>query len=543
MSLILPVAVLGVLGVLAFHMVRPVTRRLRISMSTLMEQPPPSKSPKNKLSLRHLVASPRFWLRMAAMVLVLVSIFPFATARQAQHSAISAVRFVVDLSPSMGVGTRLADAQAAFRDALTAIDETVEESATCVEVALVASAGATQILNSSNVDGDVFVVGRDGVPAAQLIDALRLPGPCARPVSHAILVTDQAPRDIETGQFSGVMIWHQLGQPETNVALTELRLSGGGLTGQEARVQIQAEAFGEQPAALSVEVTHPGGSDVVPMRRDQGGAGFWVGETAFLQAGLYSARLVDPQALAGDDRLSVELSAESSIGIDWRLSSPAPTRLPVLGSEQGGVLVAPLGSVSMSPSGRYILAYDFVSIPDSRIGIFIEDHPLLQNLNFDVLERAGPDAPALPPNVVPEHVAVISGEGGPWILASGDGRGAIVPFAPDGGTDIAQLSYLVLANALRYVTAEDVAPRAQHLDPDGDPIARILLEADTARPLADPPNYALLLASSPSAPQVTLAGIEPRVPLAPVLFALALLALLLDRMVGPVWSRRVRYDL
>ena len=166
----------------------------------------------------------------------------------------------------------------------------------------------------------------------------------------------------------------------------------------------------------------------------------------------------------------------------------------------------------------------------------MQEHPLLDALNFDVLEANLPGGlEELPAGF--NSVLTDDKDGGHTIVALRTDPPAVIVPTPDEGTeDRRALSLLMLGNALHFLaTASAEKPLLPiHLSPDGEPVMGALYESDTARALTSPPDMSVL-DTRPHSPIGNDRG-ERDSGLVPWLMALAALALLLERIIGVSWK-------
>src|SRR5690554_5927055 len=99
-------------GVIAWHARTSTFRDIRVSVARFMPQPPRSNAPRTKISLTKPLTSIRFWLRVAAIGLLLGALVLSGVRLPAVTEATVGLRVVLDVSASMGVGSRLEEAVA-----------------------------------------------------------------------------------------------------------------------------------------------------------------------------------------------------------------------------------------------------------------------------------------------------------------------------------------------------------------------------------------------------------------------------------------------
>ena len=175
----------------------------------------------------------------------------------------------------------------------------------------------------------------------------------------------------------------------------------------------------------------------------------------------------------------------------------------------------------------------------------MRDHPILDGVSFDVLEAMAPQ-PVNPQSAHPLNSVVRPEAGdGVWVAIRENPRGAIVP-APvnSANQDVSRLSKLIFYNALAWV-ADGAATQSLPLryeTADGKVIPNARAESNTARQLAAPGNLALLQ-EPPVAPALDDGEARTTFGLwAPWVFLAVLCVMLLERLVGLIWSRSRAQD-
>lgn len=548
--MIWPAALLSIaaLGVLAYHMVRPNYRDLRLSMARLMPDPPTSSAPKNRLSLTTPISSIRFWLRVMLLVAAALALGPrlwperFAPPPEADNGGL---RIVIDVSPSMalpsGSPTRL---EAAVRLAEEALAEALarEPAPGCIDLVLAGRGSGTTLTGPSlaaHVE-DLQPIS-DGRPASDILRALQASGSslCAAP-RHALIYTDQPAQPVPAAVFAGAALWQQLGEPVANVALASASMSGGGLGGTAARLDLRAMVYGDNPQRVTLRITGPGGVSDVALRPDGLGGGGWMGSMPVTDGGRYDVRLLDGGEFAADDRAFIDIAAPGVPALDWQLTTlPAPVWVEGMDRDDP-ILVSNADFSNALPAGRFLWTYPgWDQTTALQIGPFVDDHPALDTLNLDVFERAPPAPPARLPAGME---ALLRPEGLPdtaWIAIRQNPPGIIVPAPLLAGTDDrAAMSRVIFFNALRWLSA-DAAQGELELDwrdAGGAVVVQPWRESETARPLGSRDDPMLVF---------DLAAPDPRAvdhdpgdnPFAAWLIALVSVLFALDRLIGANWSR------
>jgi hypothetical protein len=550
------------LCVIAFHLVSPNFRDIRLSMAHLMPPPPKSQASKYRFSLRNLVASWLFWLRFLCVVLIAMALYPMALTvpvpvpeAGAQH-----FRLIFDVSASMGVENR--DGQPRIIEAsvlgaraleqMTQIE--TEASDVCIDVAFVAGGVTFAPMPQGLARVTAAVPYAQGSPMATLISALTLAAPtgCNTTPTHVVVVTDQPPQTVNQAAFSGHLMWQQVGAARDNLAIWSVDVTAATLRQTTPMIDIRIASFGTMPRSVTAEFEGPNGASTVAMRRDETRAGGWRADVAFDGAGTYRVRLLDGGAMLVDDTVELELGAVDRVAVDWRLETiTRPSSLLEVVEGDTTIVVAPYqGADMVLPEGPFVLVYDgwsnMAGGPPQTIGPFMRDHPILAGINFDVLERVAPRPASLSEELGLAHVIRPNTGAGTWVgvrdTIRDTARGAIVPLAfGSASEDVSGLSRLMFYNALSWVAKGHSADVAvlRYVDQNGETVPNARVESNTARALSDSASLSFLRdpvrvadAGDPSGP------ITRNSPATPWLIGSTIILILLERLFGLIWDRR-----
>jgi hypothetical protein len=535
-------------------MVRPNFRDIRVSMAHLLPSPPPSQAPKRTFSIRALVASWLFWLRLVCVALVALALYPMTVGVAQDQNGPQHFRLVLDLSASMAVehsgGALRMDAarilaQQAFAKMSALQSETPE---TCVDVAFVT--GGVTVVPAARAERllEVAEASAEGASVATLLSAVSLAAPnaCDSIPTHAVVVSDQPPQPVPPDRFAGAVIWQQVGIPRDNRAIWSARVNSGYLRDASRSIDLRVASFGTVPPAVSATVEGPSGTSLVAMRLDETRAGGWRADIPFEGAGTYRVTLADGGALSVDDTIVLELGPIDRIAVDWQVPDlPRPQALLQVGEGSTTITVAQYagGNVPL-PEGPFVLVYEGWPTPrQNTIGPFMRDHPILEGINLDVFERV---VPRTVEGLEIDGLASVirpNGQAGIWIGVRDVPRGAIVPRAAGAANDdVRGLSKLMFYNALSWVaqSANSVAPPPIYVTKDAQSVPNALAESNTARALSDPVTLALLeepfIPGTRADPEGALAQQDS--PLTPWLIAMVLAVLLIERGIGLIWKRQ-----
>lgn len=543
-----------ILAIIAFHMVRPNTRRLRVSMSAYLEDPPASRAPRVKFSLSRPITSLRFWVRMLLALTALAAIWQNFKVPALDREAVTNARFVLDLSPSMDVrdaaGTRRLDL--ALAEVQLASDWVASEAVAlgeeiCVDVALVAGAGAPRLVRLAAFDPEAVEVGREGMAPSRLLDAFSLTSERGCPsAGKAMVFTDLPQTSLGTGFGLENTLWVQVGAPVFNAGIEAVEVTGGGLGGQDATLHMRATVYGEALDSPSVSIIGPFGTTTVDLSPDPGREGGWTAQLETPEPGDYLFELLDGGAYSGDDRVAVSVAELDRVSVDWRLTGfPKPAALEQVRGT--GILVIPVDQLGDDlPDRSFVAVYaGFDPRSGQQIGPFLDHHPLLNGINLDAFETVAPRrAPGVLAETSDMDAVMRGGAPGtlpePWIMARDFPPSAIVPFGPFTDAQSRNLSFQLLANALRFASGleQERALPIRYVSTGGEAVANPAFEAQTARPLAEVPNYVAV--SLASVPERELEEVGNQASLVPWLLMLVLALACVERVIGLQWSRTAR---
>ena len=357
-------------ALLAWHLVRPNFRDLRISMAEFLPDLQQSSALRGRISLVPPIASPPFLLRMLVLAAMVAALWSSLLPRlpDANNDTTTHLRIVLDLSPSMGLGSRLDSAAHAIDVIRSRMEERHPNS--CIDIALVGETIRTVEINLIDVLLTSIRTEAHGIPASSLLSALELPGgKCTSRPTHGVMVTDLPPTP-NTGGFDGVLAWWQLGSPLPNFALTGLHLTGIGLGSEEPSLIVSAYGYGSVNATPTLSLTGPSGKSHAEMRPDVSRTGSWTAELPYSGAGIYEIALNQGGAYEGDDRVRTELPDLLRPAVDWQFADLS--RPP--GLSQGNrkdTLVTGFVPTAIPSDRPALLLYDgWRKSREARIGFF-----------------------------------------------------------------------------------------------------------------------------------------------------------------------------
>jgi hypothetical protein len=528
----------GLIAIAVWYMRRPNFTRLRVSAARFL----PSFKPPQEAHSVWKIAVPlmcwRFYLRLLLGGLLLASLLQWAAPQTANEALRIAV--VADVSHSMTAAIPdvkasevLSAALAEIADRLSSLDPppgsciVFREAGASVRERILTEPGQLRRLQPE--------IQQAGAPATTLFAALRRTTPNCLAL-QTIVITDRPMPAIPEAADPGSLIWIDVSQVRSNVGIAALSGLGSALEAASTPV-VEISGYGKPPGALTLSVETQAGQEIYTV--DTTGRPPWripielPSEEAILT-------LTPGGAYSGDDRARVRLGVAQRLVVDWQLSDFPMPSLPgwlaagsgeamdlrvveVSATEAGGPGISDIPTVFVYPG---LLSAGSVP-PGEGLGVFIEQNPLLQDVNLDLLELSARPLPEMDPTMTP----ILRDARGVSIVAFGTVPRRVVIPGPVAEADdqISALSLTLLFNALRWVQDSDTSEAVlQYLGPDGTVIENAFFESNTHETRGSAGSLEALVLSEG---QVYVA------PQWPWFVFAATLILLLERVLGVTWRR------
>lgn len=465
-------------ALIAIQMVRPRFVRRAISAARFFAKLPPPKS-QARLAWQPPRPTRSFWLRLAAWTAAVVALLAMERARVVPRVDRLGVWLWIDTSASLtareGGGTRWAEAQAAalaWLDRLSAQYPTarIEWRLSAFDEArrdLAVGTGRAPELRAALLALSPRALGTNvGLIAAAGAGAPVLAS--GDSVTHLIVISD-LPRPGGLKETAVPIVWHEVGGAASNTGFTGLAAVRNPFTGSLARMRVVLQHAGRlEDAPSSLLVRPPGGVEIKRTDLAWRADGLGEIEIAVDAPGLYHVKLEAGAggACAFDDAVAWRVPPPRTVRVDWR--APGKEWVSHLGWEQVAIDAPDLRVISLAqldrvPVDRIPLLVLTEAEPASGpelISGFVEGHPLLDEMNFDVLERVGPRSLPLSPGGQFQFV-LRAGPNRGWVAVRSSPRACIVPEPPPpGAADGAavRLRQTLFFNALRFLLAEKPLP-------------------------------------------------------------------------------------
>lgn len=474
----------GMVAMVALHMRVRRHKAMDVSAAAFLLKLVDTRQPKFRWSLSAPLASALFWLRMTMLFALLLAVLTVALPALwlTQDSRSMGVWVIVDQSYSMsgrarGGGTLIEAARAEARAAIEAgFAHRRDGVQTCAFVwalgqklsPVVEGTGRDPIL----ADLDRVVPIPESASFALVGKTLREPAraekdPACKP-THVVVISDQPDPRLpdagpgETKSKRPVLLWRQVEADPANVGIAGVAANGGGMWDAGRSGSGQGGLSG-----VSVSLTpSPGGAPAPKVSLSGPKEG----------GGRYEARIEPGDSYAGDDRVAFDYVPPHSGAVDWRLAGDGAARLHLRQSAGPEAVAVESASAARAGRRRTLLVGAGYSGAPVEIGLFV-NHPLLEAVNLDVFEQAGP-APA--PQAVaadPGFRPLIQDKAGRVLVAVRESPKAVyVPGIPGAmsGAGVndpkTRAAAVLFFNALRWLDDQPSRIEPDYLTPEGEVI-------------------------------------------------------------------------
>jgi hypothetical protein len=546
------------LALLVIHMARPRFERRRLSAARFFEELPPAPPRRMQWRPGNPLRSLPLYPQMLVLLLLLAAVLSSqnACSREEQAAGIG-LWLALDSSASMstlqGGEDRLNIARRKAASALAKAEAAVAESDgyTCARLStfdmeqreLGSSTPPTRLeplldlLAARPLGTDLSLV---RVMLSQM-EEQAVDTDCF--LTHLVIVSDlPAPGWLSQEAADRPVIWLDVAEPVNNVGFTQFTSVRDPLTGLVYSVQVEISAYGPAPSATRLLVEAPDGSQLVDQTIAWEEREVWQELFEPQTAGLYTLTLIGAaeEAYKYDDQAVIEIGVGDLLRVNWQLPD---TSLPValgwqITEEAPDFQVLSYGNEPSGPVPTLIVGPGYQGRSQQAVPIsdFYEPSPLLDSLNFDVVEQLALPAVDLPAGFEP----VLRGEQNRvWLAQRAQPPAAYIPGLPLMAEDdnAAHFSTTVFFNAVRWLLqARPLPPLYYTTTPENQEVSgnRLALheaEGNTAQP---PSSYGSLVDIVPT----TTVG--RKAPLWPFLLALAAALFFIERSLAAYGGERWR---
>lgn len=486
-------------GLVILYLTRPQFRHVQISSAQFFEETPDAKNQTPRFRLSNLLLSRSFYVQLGVLIALLLALLLADYHVDTDTRDSLGVWVAVDTSASMRAGDNTEAAQGAVSrlgSHLSALDADV-----CVNVSRFhlsnesllsdgTPAGLDSVLNGmrpTTLGTDLNLIRALNSQLASQADEAE----CR--ITHLVVITDQpAPTWVDEDEDAVEIIWRSVGTPGPNVGLTAVRRAGSGALGWDGIVTVQVAGYDSTPSR-AVVLRDEAGTEIqqaslVWNADDRASVTFQLSG-----GGTYTLTLTETDAYALDDRVTIQTAPPQQISVDWRLNDRA---LPdTLGWAQDAaspdLIVLPASAetpTGETPALKVGNAYGQAT-RDTQIATFDETSPLLDGLNFDVMEKAG--IIGMPRSQLDTmRPVMLNTNDSVWLAAARDPLRAYVPGLPQQTADenVRALSTTAFFNAVRWLLNQRELPPLYTLTTPAQPEisgTRVALhpgEGNTAKP-------------------------------------------------------------
>ncbi len=535
--------ILGWLG-LAFaalvlvHMARPGLERRRLSSARFFKDLPPIRKGAPRWRWGHPFSSAPLYLHLPILGLVAAAVLLSSQSWARREAKALGLWILVDVSASMSASRGESDRMAAAREEALAVIARAREVGTTADPRVHLS---TFDLEQRDLTADAppdlageligslssRALGTDLNIPRVLADRIRNAPDPGREITHLVVITDMPAPDWTAGEGAPVIIWRDVGLPASNVGFTDIHASRHPLTGLVKSVAVRITAFGQAPSDARFFVYDAEGvvilSQSIRWRADH----TWQGSFPSPGPGPCSLRVTPGDAYAHDNFVALSIPDNRAIRVDWRLEDRSlPARMGWVVDKTAPHLRVASGLVGDNDAPLLLVGYGYgprAGVP-GEIWDFRDGSPLLEDVNFDVVEAAGMSRGSPPGGFTP----ILRGaDQRVWVAWRRHPPAIRVPGAPTGGDDnLGRLSATLFFNAVRLLLRErPPAPLFSRTSPDhpepGD--GRAALHDDEGNTARTPRSFGRIEDISPAV------NVVREAPIWPVLLAAAALLLMLER--------------
>ena len=291
------------------------------------------------------------------------------------------------------------------------------------------------------------------------------------PPTHIVVVSDLPAPASGLASETATVLWRDIARPVDNVGFTSVKAQRDPLTGALRAIAIGVRAYGARPETR-LTITDPTG-ETTQLRANWSGD-TWVVPWQPERAGTFQLTLEPPDAYALDNQIALNVEAAPPLSVDCEL--PDCSFIAQLGWQTPQPPLWRLTNRLDSEPDLPTLIVGEGYQPDPTqvqpIIAFHEGHPLLADLNLDVLETIG--IRRLNADQVPDGFApVLMGQDATWIAAREEPRTIWIPGLPLPAPDApgeahnwSNASMTLFFNAVRWlVQAQPLQPLYELTNP------------------------------------------------------------------------------
>lgn len=495
------------IGLVAIHMTRPRFNLHEISAARFFKNLPPPKNRQKRLNIGNPLKSLPLYFQFFMLALLLTATLLSQQSVRASSTARRVGLWVlVDTSASMSTTDsgqiRILAAQKAATQALLTAQELNSETKVPLCARLSAFDLERRDIIPPTTDLSAVDRGLAGLTARPLGTNLTLLQEIANnpdkadeqqdvsdetcSITHLIIVSDLPAPEWASKQEEIGIVWMDIATPVGNAGITAIHSLRDPITAKVYQVQVELTRYGIIDGQ-SLRITSPGGQVVKEEAVVWGEDNLWQGSFQPADSGLYIMQVLPDDAYRFDNEVSIDITTGSDLKVDWRLADNSLLRfLPWQQDAQNPdfrVVASFSDLTGQSPELLVGPGYKANGGNSEEINYFIEGHPLLKDLNFDVAVESGNAGQPLPEG----FEMVLASKQGVWIAQRKSPPAVYVPGLPQGDGNLNAFSTTVFFNAVRWLLQVGPQPPLYTLTtpqqplPEGNRTALHEDEGDTAR--------------------------------------------------------------
>ncbi len=483
-------------ALVAVHMTRPYLENRKISSARFFKDLPRVKKGQPRLRLSNPLLSPLFFIRFAVLLLLMAALVSTHFKFGAGRAESLGMWILADTSASMSTLQNRVPRIAAAREEINRLIKQVKDKIQNNNLCLKLSKFDLELHDEMEIQHADTVrqfaeklnyraLGTDLNLVRSILKMSEKDSKCI--VTHVVVITDQPAPEWVLDQNIQV-IWRDISTIEDNIGFTSIRPSRNPLTGLVHKVIVTVRAFGTPLANAHLTITGPHGNTVMSTGLNWNN-NTWRGTFSPGISGQYKLRVWPGGAYRYDDQATIDISEGQAIRVDWQLEGhDIPGQL---GWIQDRInphfrVIAQDKPVDQFPTLVTGKGYQHMPGFQTEILYFDETSPLLDDLNFDIVESLG-----LPGVKVPKGFEPVLDTVGAhtWIARRNDPLGVFIPGLPTYTDDnMGRLSATIFFNAVRWLLHERPLPPLYTLTTPENPIpGRTCLalhedEGNTAKP-------------------------------------------------------------
>lgn len=484
-------------ALVALYSSRPRFRRRVVSAWQFLDRVPEAKGHPLRLAFNRPKLSTRFWLQLSVLVLALAAVLSVALDIAYGPRERLGVWLLVDTSYSMttrhGDVTRMGLARQQARAVVARTLAGPNGADPCLRLAAFDVGRrdiATSVIESEMMLAiDNLAVQPAGTDLGIVRRAMAAPVGEGCPITHVVVISDRSrPEPVPLDRTAGGarrLIWLSVGQAARNFGLIDISADRDPFSGRVAVVTATVQAWGTVAEYPGVAVTAPEGGAVRVERLTTAGNGPpWRVRFVPEAPGDYRIAIPADDAYDGDDHAILTIAAVDEatgeagpLPVDWQLDdrsladglgwAASGTRSPVL--RVVGDAAIDRWSASADGPPLLVVGSGYGSMHPTPVGSFLEQHPVRDLVNLDVLEQSGASTLRLPAEWT---IALADENGRAWVGVRERPRAVRIPGLPSGGDGpVDLLSATLFFNALNWLFDTAATSLAvTWTTPDGTPI-------------------------------------------------------------------------